>query len=96
MLSSTTINVTWSPSNTTFLRGILRGYHVTYTPRGSVFLNIPSNVTTSVDTLSIVLTGLQEFTEYDITVAGFTIGDGNQSQTVIAKTDSARKGMIFI
>lgn len=96
MLSSTAITVTWSPSNTTFLRGILRGYRVIFTPRGSVFPNIPSNVTTSVDTLSTVLTGLQEFTEYDITVAGFTIGDGNQSEPVVAKTDSARKEMICI
>jgi len=91
VISSTSLNVSWVASNTTFFRGILRKYRVIFTSMGSVFPHTTRNVTTPADTLSVVLNGLYKYTEYDIQVTAITISDGEPSLPVSAQTDSDSK-----
>lgn len=90
-LNSTSLNVTWDASNTTFLRGILRKYRVIFTSKGTVFPTTTRNVTTTADTLNVVLNGLYKFTDYHIVITAITIADGNRSLPIIVRTDSDGK-----
>ena len=87
--SSTSILVQWADVNATDQNGIILSYTVGYTalPGGSEetkVVNAPATDTT--------LTGLNEFTNYSITVFASTVkGDGNASAPITVITDEDSK-----
>ena len=87
--SSTTILVQWGDVPAADQNGIILSYTITYTaiPGGSAqtkVVNAPANKTT--------LTGLNEFTNYSITVfASTSKGGGNVSEPIAVITDEAGK-----
>ena len=87
--SSTSILVQWADVNATDQNGIILSYTVGYTllPGGSEqtkVVNAPATDTT--------LTGLNEFTNYSITVLASTSkGGGNISEPIIVITDEDSK-----
>ena len=87
--SSTSILVQWADVNATDQNGIILSYTVGYTalPGGSEETKVvkaPATDTT--------LTGLNEFTNYSITVFASTVkGDGNASAPITVITDEDSK-----
>ena len=85
-VSSTSINVMWQPPMTP--NGIVRSYRVVYTT-GSTTANIN---TTNV---SIVITMLEIFTNYQVQVFATTVTEGNGSNVVMVTTDEDSKSWII-
>ena len=83
--SSTSIFVQWSNIAAAEQNGVILSYTVTYKalPDGS-----PQTEVVSAPTTHVTLTGLNEYTNYSITVFASTVrGDGNVSEAVIVITD---------
>ena len=87
--SSTSIVVQWGELPAADQNGIIRSYTVTYKslPRGS-----PQTEVVNAPTRQATLTGLNEYTNYSITVFASTVkGDGNVSNPIIVITDEDSK-----
>ena len=83
--SSSSIFVQWSNVPAADQNGVILRYTVTYKalPDGS-----PQTKVVSAPTTYVTLTGLNEYTNYSITVFASTVkGDGNVSEPVIVITD---------
>ena len=83
--SSTSIFVQWSNVPAADENGVILSYTITYKalPGGS-----PQTKVVSAPRTQATLTGLNEFTNYSITVFASTVkGDGNVSEAVIVFTD---------
>ncbi|XP_022784712.1 protein sidekick-1-like isoform X2 [Stylophora pistillata] len=84
--SSTSVHVSWHEVPVGFVHGILLGYRVLYKEASA--LKNQSIVSTSANTKTKELQGLQKFTVYEISVLAFTrIGDGINSTTLFVSTD---------
>ena len=92
--SSTSILVQWGDVPLADQNGIILSYTVTYKalPGGSLqtkVVNFPSNEAT--------LTGLNEYTNYSITVSASTLkGEGNVSAPIIVITDEDSKFAVIL
>ena len=87
--SSTTILVHWSNVPTADQNGVILSYTVTYNalPDGS-----PQTKVVSAATTQLTLTGLNEYTNYSVTVFASTIkGNGNASLPIFVITDDDSK-----
>ena len=87
--SSTTILVQWSNVPTADQNGVILSYTVTYNalPDGS-----PQTKEVSAPTTQVTLRGLNEYTNYSITVFASTIkGNGNASLPIFVITDDDSK-----
>jgi len=87
--SSTSILVHWSSVPTADQNGVILSYTVTYKalPDGS-----PQTRVVSAPTTQVTLTGLNEYTNYSITVFALTIkGSGNASLPIFVITDDDSK-----
>ena len=90
--SSTSIFVSWGQVPFLDQNGVIESYTVTYTwlpsgPPETEKVTAPANQTT--------LTGLNEYTNYSITVfASTSKGGGNQSPPIVVMTDEDSKFMI--
>ena len=82
--SSTSILVQWNPPEDIFLNGVLRGYRIQYTPSNG--LQAPQYQDVSYGNTSVLLEGLEEFTNYSINVAAVTIGVGVYSDVLFTIT----------
>ena len=79
-VSSTIIRVLWQRVPADHIHGVLLGYHVEYHKVGRAKRSVTME-TLNVTSSSVDLQELVKFTEYRITVSGFTSkGDGNQSE----------------
>ena len=88
--SSTSVHVSWHEVPVGFVHGILLGYRVLYKEASA--LKNQSIVSTSANTKTKELQGLQKFTVYEISVLAFTrIGDGINSTTLFVSTDEDSK-----
>ena len=82
--SSTSIKVSWNEVPVDQQNGVILGYHIFYKalPSGEEL-----NETVSNTTLTVNLTGLQEFVQYNISVAALTShGTGPQSAALFVFT----------
>ena len=79
-LSPTEIRVNWEPMPAIEENGMIITYEILYEPQDTFNGEIMSNVsinTTDGSVLEMVLTGLQAFVDYNVTVRGYTsIGYG--------------------
>lgn len=83
-MSSTSLLVAWEPLPGDHVNGILLGYKVAYKKQGGIHENRQNTSTTLNFT---VLSGLEKFTAFEVTVSAFTrIGDG-PAANVTASTD---------
>ena len=76
-ISANELNVSWERPNEIDINGILRYYIIDY-----YILNQDETMTSvnvSGDTLYTVLSGLNNFTTYNVSVAAFTVGAGPSS-----------------
>ena len=90
--SSTSVNVTWSPPS--MPNGIIRRYQVTYTRNDVMDATIQMTDTSGPATL-IQLSGLERFADYTITVRGFTVALGEESDAVTVRTNEDGKLYLF-
>ena len=91
--SSSSILVQWGDVPAAAQNGIILGYTVTYTllPGGSTRTKVVNSPTTKA-----ILTGLNKYTNYSITVfASTSKGDGNVSEPIVVVTDESSK-FIFV
>ena len=91
--SSTTILVQWGDVPSAAQNGIILHYTVTYTslPGGNTRTKVVNSPTTKA-----ILTGLNKYTNYSITVfASTSKGDGNVSEPIVVVTDESSK-FIFV
>ena len=86
--SATSILVTWFPPPADDQNGIILGYNITYFAIGD---ELSTTMSTSETATSINITGLYIYTEYNISVAAYTIIDTGPYDTVVARTDSSGK-----
>ena len=87
--SSTSIFVQWGNVPAADQNGVILSYTVTYKafPNG-----IPQTTVVNPPTTEVTLTGLNEYTNYSITVFASTAkGDGNVSEPIIVITDEDSK-----
>ena len=92
--SSTTIIVSWVIVPPIDQNGILTMYEVLYQPLETFEEAIDESLTTNVSAsdMSVVLMGLQEFVEYNISVRAYTsVGEGPYSEEIITQTDTDSK-----
>ena len=84
--SCTSLNISWKAIARTDVNGVLRGYTVFYKPYSSK--GTYHNVTVSPDNVSVGLTDLRKYTEYELRVAGVTSkGTGGMSEKSLVYTD---------
>ena len=91
--SSSSILVQWGDVPAAAQNGIILRYTVTYTslPGGSTRTKVVNSPTTKA-----ILTGLNKYTNYSITVfASTSKGDGNVSEPIVVVTDESSK-FIFV
>ena len=87
--SSTSIVVQWDQVPSADQNGVIRSYTVTYRVLGSMS---EKTELVSAPTRAATLTGLNEYTNYSITVfASTSKGDGNKSAPIIVITDEDSK-----
>ena len=87
--SSTSIVVQWDEVPANERNGIIKGYNVTYKNLTS---EVEKTQTVDAPTRQVNLTGLNEFTKYDITVSAFTVkGGGPPSSAITVTTDEDSK-----
>ena len=87
--SSTSVLVQWGDVPLADQNGIILSYKVTYTalPKGS-----PETKVVNASTTEVILTGLNEYTNYSISVFASTAkGDGNITTPIIVVTDQDSK-----
>ena len=87
--SSTSVLVQWNNVPAADINGVILSYTVTYEalPDGS-----PQTKVVSAPTTLVTLTGLNEYTNYSITVFASTIkGNGNMSEPIVVITDEDSK-----
>ena len=98
-LSSTEIQVTWEPLPAIARNGIITTYEVQHEPLITFGVQLESMLVNSSGglELSLILTGLEEFVEYNITVRAYTsAGAGPFSETVTNVTFEDGKIFYFI
>ena len=89
--SSTTIRVTWEEVLVIDRNGEITVYEVQYEPL-ETFGGQISTSTVNISMLFILLTDLQEFVDYNISVRAYTsAGSGPYSDPVTERTDTASK-----
>ena len=91
-ISPTAIQVTWNEVPAIDQNGIITQYEVEYNQ--STFSGATMYNTTTVDspTLTVDLTGLEEYVEYSIRVRAYTsVGSGPYSDVVIERTQEDGK-----
>ena len=83
--SSTSILVQWDEVPENDKNGIIKGYNITYKDWRS---GVEKTQTVDAPTRQVDLTGLNEFTKYNISVLAFTVKrDGPPSSTITGTTD---------
>ena len=88
VLSSTEIEVSWEEVPAINENGIITMYEVQYIPLETFDEQISTN-TVNTSMLFIVLTGLEEYVEYNISVRAYTsAGSGPYSDGVVERTDT--------
>ena len=88
-LSSTSINITWSPVLPAERNGIITGYTIFVTTNVS-FVNDTSEDIMSASTLYFIFTDLEEYVNYTFSILAMTAeADGPTSETVTSVTDEA-------
>ena len=89
-VTSTSMNVTWTPVKVEDRNGIIKGYKVIYRalPNGNNVTKVVNITIESQDTgITLLLERLNEFTNYSIRVLAFTaIGDGPLSVAEVKQT----------
>ena len=81
--------VQWDEVPANERNGIIKGYNVTYKNLTS---EVEKTQTVDAPTRQVNLTGLNEFTKYDITVLAFTVkGGGPPSSAITVTTDEDSK-----
>ena len=94
VLSSTEIEVSWEEVPAINQNGIITMYEVQYIPLetfGGEIYTLTANITNT-SLLFIVLTGLEEYVEYNISVRAYTsAGPGPYSDGVVERTDTDRE-----
>ena len=87
--SSTSIVVQWDEVPENDKNGIIKGYNITYKDWRT---GVEKTQTVDAPTRQVDLTGLNEFTKYNISVLAFTVkGDGPLSSTITVTTDEDSK-----
>ena len=87
--SSTSILVQWDEVPENDKNGIIKGYNITYKDWRT---GVEKTQTIDAPTRQVDLTGLNEFTKYNISVLAFTVkGDGPLSSTITVTTDEDSK-----
>ena len=87
-MSSTSLQVAWTPPPRDQVNGILLGYNVTYKKAGETsaseqYINTTFNFT--------VLSGLEKFAVYEVTVSAFTKVGRGPAGNINASTDQDGK-----
>ena len=92
VLSSTEIQVSWEEVPAIDQNGIITMYEIQYEPLETFEDQISTNTSTTM-MLTAILTGLEEYVEYNITVRAYTsVGPGPYSDSPITeKTDEDGK-----
>ena len=99
-LNSTSVQVWWKPPNPQYVNGINQGYKI-QAWRGetvSRIVAVPPSLFDSIAKQTTVVTNLEKYTEYNMTVLCFTNpGDGPTSNPILVRTeeDSERKFKIL-
>ena len=94
IISSTAIEVIWEEVPEINHNGIIIMYEVQYEPLETFDGQISTDTVniTNISILSTVLTGLEEFVQYNISVRAYTIiGPGPYSTGVVERTDTDGK-----
>ena len=87
--SSKSILVEWDEVPENDKNGIIKGYNITYKDWRT---GVEKSQTVDAPTRQVDLTGLNEFTKYNISVLAFTVkGDGPPSSTITVTTDEDSK-----
>lgn len=80
------MNISWKDIAQADINGVLRAYTVFYKPHSSK--GTYQNLTVSPDIVSVRLTDLRKYTEYELRVAGVTSkGTGGLSEKSLVFTD---------
>ena len=82
--SATSILVTWSPPPEDDQNGVILGYIITY-----IIIGDELSTTMSTPETTINITGLAIYTEYNISVAAYTVIGTGPYDTVVGRTDSS-------
>ena len=96
-VSPTAIQVTWNEVPAIDRNGIITKYEVEYNQ--SIFSGATMYNTTTVDspTLTVDLTGLEEYVEYSIRVRAYTsVGAGPYSDAVLERTQEDGEVVVYI
>ena len=95
-VSPTEIEVSWEEVPPINQNGIITTYEVRYIPEASFQDQISTNSVniTNTSILTTILTGLEEYVEYNISVRAFTSeGPGPYSPDVVEITDEAGRSL---
>jgi hypothetical protein len=83
-INSTAVNVTWEPPTPDDQNGVIAIYTITYSSQSAM----ESGSTNTSDTM-VILSGLEEFREYNITVtASTTVGSGPERSVTVMTPES--------
>ena len=94
--SSTSIRVLWNPVLPESVHGILRGYNISYMPRGSLD-NSWVDKTVDTNTTSTIIWGLKRYSPYLVQVFGFNgKEEGVPSKAITAWTDEDGENFIYL
>ncbi len=86
VLSSTEIQVNWTEIPEMDQNGIITEYEVMYEPL-MTFGGVLTTTTVNTTNMSVTLTGLQEYVDYNISVRAYTnIGPGPYSVEIVRRT----------
>jgi len=90
-VSSTVVNITWSPPNPQYINGINQGYHIRAlaadNSTSDVSMTVLSNTLNMLGVQRATMTGLSKYAVYAFMVACFTAqGDGPASPTLVTRT----------
>lgn len=92
--SSTSILLSWQPlADWYYLHGILRGYLISYSRVDGLLSK--ENVSTSSSSLSLELTGLDEYVEYRLEVRAFTVKGSGPYAYINCITEQDGKTITF-
>ena len=95
VLSSTEIKVCWEEVPAINMNGLITVYMVNYTPLDT-FAGQISSVTVNTTLMNAILTGLEEYVEYNIRVRAYTsVGPGPYSDDVIERTLEAGNNILI-
>ena len=92
--TSTSIAASWQLPPEDDKNGIITGFKLFYKKKGSSGSPAPLNITSG-STLTKVVTGLDEYTEYEFQVLAYTsIGDGPKSSKIYERTKEDGKRLV--